>query len=272
MKFFKYQGAGNDFVLVDNRDQQFDAGDTALVAHLCDRRFGIGADGLMLLQEREGFDFEMLYYNADGNLGSMCGNGGRCIVAFAKHLGVINNSTKFLAVDGEHEATINETADWVSLKMIDVHTIKKYDAHYELNTGSPHYVQLVDKLADIDVFHAGRAIRYNDTYRQEGINVNFVEPRGVGYAVRTYERGVENETLACGTGVTAVALAMALHHNQTGSIDTPIEAMGGNLNIRFSHLGGGNFTNIYLEGPAKLVFEGRLNTYSKFPVEKFNSI
>lgn len=256
MKFFKYQGAGNDFVLIDNRDQQFDADDTALVARLCDRRFGIGADGLMLLQEKEGYDFEMLYYNADGNLGSMCGNGGRCIVSFAKHLGIIKSKTIFLAVDGEHEATISDAADWVSLKMIDVKHVEKIDEHYVLNTGSPHYVQLVDQLKELDVFQAGRAIRYNDTYRQEGINVNFVEPQNEGYAVRTYERGVEDETLACGTGVTAVALAMALHHNQVGNINTPIKAMGGNLNIRFSHLGNGMFENIYLEGPAKLVFEG----------------
>jgi len=256
MKFFKYQGAGNDFVLIDNRDQQFDADDTALVARLCDRRFGIGADGLMLLQEKEGYGFEMLYYNADGNLGSMCGNGGRCIVSFAKHLGIIKSKTFFLAVDGEHEATISDAADWVSLKMIDVKYIEKIDEHYVLNTGSPHYVQLVDQLKELDVFQAGRAIRYNDTYRQEGINVNFVEPQNEGYAVRTYERGVEDETLACGTGVTAVALAMALHHNQVGNINTPIKAMGGNLNIRFSHLGKGMFENIYLEGPAKLVFEG----------------
>lgn len=256
MKFFKYQGAGNDFVLIDNRDQQFDADDTALVARLCDRRFGIGADGLMLLQEKEGYDFEMLYYNADGNLGSMCGNGGRCIVSFAKHLGIIKSKTIFLAVDGEHEATISDAADWVSLKMIDVKYIEKIDEHYVLNTGSPHYVQLVDQLKELDVFQAGRAIRYNDTYRQEGINVNFVEPQNEGYAVRTYERGVEDETLACGTGVTAVALAMALHHKQVGNINTPIKAMGGNLNIRFSHLGKGMFENIYLEGPAKLVFEG----------------
>jgi len=256
MKFFKYQGAGNDFVLIDNRDQQFDADDTALVARLCDRRFGIGADGLMLLQEKEGYDFEMLYYNADGNLGSMCGNGGRCIVSFAKHLGIIKSKTIFLAVDGEHEATISDAADWVSLKMIDVKHIEKIDEHYVLNTGSPHYVQLVDQLKELDVFRAGRAIRYNDTYRQEGINVNFVEPQNEGYAVRTYERGVEDETLACGTGVTAVALAMALHHDQVGNINTPIKAMGGDLNIRFAHLGNGMFENIYLEGPAKLVFEG----------------
>lgn len=256
MKFFKYQGAGNDFVLIDNRDQQFDADDTALVARLCDRRFGIGADGLMLLQEKEGYDFEMLYYNADGNLGSMCGNGGRCIVSFAKHLGIIKSKTIFLAVDGEHEARISDAADWVSLKMIDVKHIEKNDEHYVLNTGSPHYVQLVDQLKELDVFQAGRAIRYNDTYRQEGINVNFVEPQNEGYAVRTYERGVEDETLACGTGVTAVALAMALHHNQVGNINTPIKAMGGDLNIRFSHLGNGMFENIYLEGPVKLVFEG----------------
>jgi diaminopimelate epimerase len=256
VKFFKYQGAGNDFVLIDNRDQQFDTKDTALVAQLCDRRFGIGADGLMLLQQRAGYDFEMVYYNADGNPSSMCGNGGRCIVSFAKHLGIIEKSTRFLAVDGEHEATINDTADWVSLKMIDVEHIEKDGDDFVLNTGSPHYVKEVVDLKNLDVFAAGRAIRYNATYKQAGINVNFVEAVNDGYQVRTYERGVEDETLACGTGVTAVALAMAWHHNRLGTYSTPIKAMGGDLNIRFTYLGNGVFKDIYLEGPAKLVFEG----------------
>lgn len=257
MNFFKYQGAGNDFVLIDNRDQQFDAADTALVARLCDRRFGIGADGLMLLQERAGYDFEMLYYNADGNPGSMCGNGGRCIVSFAKYLGIIEDRTRFLAVDGVHEASVNETADWVSLKMIDVAELTRDGDAYVLNTGSPHYVKRVDNLKDLDVYHQGRSVRYNETYKEEGINVNFVASNDTGYSVRTYERGVEDETLACGTGVTAVALAMAADQQLTGTIDTPIEAMGGKLHIRFIRQEDGSFYNIYLEGPATLVFEGK---------------
>ncbi|QNL52404.1 diaminopimelate epimerase [Olivibacter sp. SDN3] len=259
MKFYKYQGAGNDFVLIDNRDNNFNAEDTALVAHLCDRRFGIGADGLMLLQEKGGYDFEMLYYNADGNLGSMCGNGGRCIVAFAKHLGIIQTKTTFLAVDGAHEATINQEADWVSLKMIDVSQIRKDGDAYVLNTGSPHYIKTVKNLQQFPVVEEGRAIRYHPTYKEDGINVNFVEAIDKGYAVRTYERGVEDETLACGTGVTAVALAMAYVSNQTGILNTPIKAQGGALNIQFHHQGDGIFHEIYLEGPAHLVFEGDIN-------------
>lgn len=259
MKFYKYQGAGNDFILIDNRDNSFEAGDTTLVAHLCDRRFGIGADGLMLLQEKEGYDFEMLYYNADGHLGSMCGNGGRCIVAFAKHLGIVQARTTFLAVDGAHEATIYQEADWVSLKMIDVSQISEDGSAYVLNTGSPHYIRVVKNLQQFPVVEEGKAIRYNTTYKIEGINVNFVEAMDEGYAVRTYERGVEDETLACGTGVTAVALAMAYASDQRGTINTPIKAQGGVLNIRFHHQGGGIFNEIYLEGPAQLVFEGSIN-------------
>jgi len=258
MQFFKYQGAGNDFVLIDNRDEQFDATNTALVAHLCDRQFGIGADGLMLLQNKTGYDFEMIYYNADGNPGSMCGNGGRCIVAFAKHLGLITNKTTFLAVDGEHTATLNDTGDWVSLKMIDVTAIDRDGAAFVLNTGSPHYVLLVDDLENLDVFAEGRAIRYHATYQKDGINVNFTTPLADGYAVRTYERGVEDETLACGTGVTAVALAMAQYQGLEGQIDIPVQARGGDLNIRFTREQSGSFTDIYLQGPAQLVFEGKL--------------
>jgi len=259
MQFFKYQGAGNDFVLIDNRDEQFDAANTALVAHLCDRRFGIGADGLMLLQNKAGYDFEMIYYNADGNPGSMCGNGGRCIVAFAKHLGLITNKTTFLAVDGAHEATLNDAGDWVSLKMIDVTAIGQDGEAFVLDTGSPHYVLLVDDLEHLDVFTAGRSIRYHATYQKAGINVNFVAPLAAGYAVRTYERGVEDETLACGTGVTAVALAMAQYRGQEGEIDTPIQARGGQLNIHFTRRLDGSFTDIYLQGPAQLVFKGQLS-------------
>ena len=256
MQFYKYQGAGNDFVIVDDRKKTFDAQNTALVAHLCDRRFGVGADGLMLLQEHPDYDFEMVYYNADGNVGSMCGNGGRCIVAFAKHLGIIGQETKFLAVDGEHEASLNAAGDWVSLKMIDVQDIRRDGDAYVLNTGSPHYVQLVENLAKLDIYQEGRAIRYSSTYQEEGINVNFVEALPEGYAVCTYERGVEDETLACGTGVTAVALAMAVQRQEMGDIETPIKVKGGNLRIRFSRDGEHTFSNIYLEGPAKLVFEG----------------
>jgi diaminopimelate epimerase len=255
--FYKYQGAGNDFILVDNRTLAIDHHNPAMIARLCDRRFGIGGDGMMFLQNLDGYDFEMVYYNSDGQPSSMCGNGGRCIVAFAKFLGVIDSETDFLAVDGPHHAKISPEGDWVSLHMIDVDTISTDADAYVLNTGSPHYVQLVEGLETKDVYHDGHAIRNNDTYKAKGINVNFVEPATEGYFVRTFERGVEDETYACGTGVTAVALAMAKHNNQTGSIATPVKVLGGNLNIRFNY-DGDIFSNIYLEGPAKQVFAGEV--------------
>ncbi|MFD2161343.1 diaminopimelate epimerase [Paradesertivirga mongoliensis] len=258
LHFFKYQGAGNDFILVDNRQNTFNHQQPQILADLCDRRFGIGADGIMFLQNTEGFDFEMVYYNADGKPSSMCGNGGRCIVAFAKHLNIFKDETNFLAVDGWHYAKISEAGDWVSLQMIDVKDIDEDGDAYVLNTGSPHYVQCTTNLADKDVFSEGKAIRNSDNYRSEGINVNFIEDFGDHLFVRTYERGVENETYACGTGVTAVALAMAKHKNHTGENNTRIKVLGGNLNIRFNY-DGKVFNNIFLEGPAKFVFEGYVN-------------
>lgn len=255
--FYKYQGAGNDFILVDNRNGQIDHHNSQLISKLCDRRFGVGGDGMMFLQNAEGYDFEMVYYNADGQPSSMCGNGGRCIVAFAKYLNVIGTETNFLAVDGPHYAKISASGDWVSLQMIDVDTMNRDADAYVLNTGSPHYVQLTNDLEHKDVYNEGYAIRNNPTYLAKGINVNFVEPLDNGYFVRTYERGVEDETYACGTGVTAVALAMAKENNLQGEISTPVKVLGGNLNIRFNY-DGLKFTQIFLEGPAVKVFEGEI--------------
>ncbi|MCX2478715.1 diaminopimelate epimerase [Pedobacter sp. MC2016-15] len=253
--FYKYQGAGNDFVLIDNRSLNFQYKDNKNVLQLCDRRFGIGSDGLMLLQDHPDYDFEMLYFNADGNLGSMCGNGGRCIVAFAKELGIIDRETNFLAVDGPHYAKISEEGNWVELQMIDVKDIANDGSAYVLNTGSPHYVDQVTDLKDMDVFSLGKAIRNNATYKAEGINVNFVEDKGDHLFVRTFERGVEDETFACGTGVTAVALAMAKAKDHKGSLKTDITVLGGKLRIEFDY-DGKDFSNIFLCGPAELVFEG----------------
>jgi len=258
MHFYKYQGAGNDFILIDNRNSAINHHDPQLTARLCDRRFGIGGDGIIFLQNREGYDFEMIYYNADGQPSSMCGNGGRCIVAFARFLGIIDSETNFLAVDGPHYAKISASGDWVSLQMIDVTEIGKDEDAYILNTGSPHYIQLVEGLKEKNVYKDGFSIRNNDTYREKGINVNFVEPISDGYFVRTFERGVEDETYACGTGVTAVALAMAKHNHQTGSINTRIKVLGGDLNIRFNY-NGESFKDIFLEGPAVKVFEGAVD-------------
>ena len=255
--FFKYQGAGNDFIMIDNRDLSFKYKDNNAVLQLCNRRFGIGGDGLMLLQNHADYDFEMLYFNADGKLGSMCGNGGRCIVAFAKYLGIIDRETDFLAVDGPHYAKISEEGNWVDLQMIDIDTINKDGDAYVLNTGSPHYVAQMQDLDGYDVYLNGKAIRNNETYKKEGINVNYVEDKGDHLFVRTFERGVEDETYACGTGVTAVALSMAQHKNQTGHIETPVKVLGGDLKIHFDY-DGNQFTNVFLCGPAERVFEGEV--------------
>ena len=255
--FYKYQGAGNDFLIFDNRKGAFDRNNVDLVRHLCDRRFGVGADGLMLLQDKEAFDFEMVYYNADGHEGSMCGNGGRCIVAFARDQGMVGERADFLAVDGPHQAYMHGKADWISLKMSDVTEIKREGDAYLLNTGSPHYVKLVSALNNYPVVEAGRKIRYSDPFREQGVNVNFVEPEGAGYYVRTYERGVEDETLACGTGATAVALAMAWRLAQEGKIETSIRVAGGELTIHFNKESD-RFTDIFLNGPAQFVFKGEV--------------
>ncbi|HXI01037.1 MAG TPA: diaminopimelate epimerase [Sphingobacteriaceae bacterium] len=258
VKFFKYQGAGNDFILTDNRLNSSDRYSEELIRSLCDRRFGIGADGVMALHDKKGYDFEMVYYNADGKPGSMCGNGGRCIVAFAKHLGIIASETNFLAVDGPHYAKISESSDWVSLQMNNLDIITRDKDGFVLDTGSPHYVSLVNDLKNKDVYTAGHSIRYNSTYADEGINVNFVEDLGDHYFVRTYERGVEDETFACGTGATAAAMTMAMLKELRGHINTQIKVLGGKLNIQFDY-DGMCFTNVFLEGPATLVFEGSID-------------
>jgi diaminopimelate epimerase len=253
--FYKYQGTANDFVMIDNRDGHFDATNHALVAALCNRRLGIGADGLILLQNREGYDFEMVYFNADGRLGSMCGNGGRCTVAFASQLGVITDKAFFLAADGDHYATVSPQGG-VSLKMNDVQAIECAPGFYYLNTGSPHYVEFVDSLADYEVFQKGQAIRYNDRFRSEGTNVNFAQLPQPDEAlfVRTYERGVEDETFSCGTGVTATAIAASFK-----GLNSPVQirTLGGNLEVAFDRQGE-QVTGIYLTGPAQFVFAGKI--------------
>lgn len=256
LTFFKYQGAGNDFVMVDNRTGIFSGTEHELFGKLCHRRFGIGADGLILLQNKDGFDFEMKYYNADGNESTMCGNGGRCVVMFAKQLGLVTTHTRFIAIDGPHEANLLPDGN-VSLQMGDVQSVGRDGEDYVLNTGSPHYVQAVPKVADVAVFSQGRAIRQSDTYAKEGINVNFLELTAPGQLkVRTYERGVEDETYACGTGVTASAIvAAAIANTGTGNQSFQIETLGGMLGVSFDW-DGTHATNVWLTGPAELVFEG----------------
>jgi diaminopimelate epimerase len=251
--FHKYHGAGNDFILIDNRKLTFDADNIALVKRLCDRRFGIGADGMMLLQKHPLYDFEMRYFNSDGHEASMCGNGGRCIVAFAYKLGIIGLRTEFMAFDGIHEADLISESD-VFLRMSDVKDIEANGNEFYMNTGSPHFVRFVESLENLDVEIEGRAIRYSDRFREEGTNVNFVKMEDDQLTVYTYERGVEAETLACGTGITASALSAAVVKGlSSGSF--PVRAKGGDLSVSFEKSENG-FTNIWLRGPATFVFEG----------------
>lgn len=239
-------------MIIDNREKTVSLS-TEQIRLLCDRRFGIGADGLMLLELEPGIDFKMVYFNADGRESSMCGNGGRCITAFAKHLGIIDTEAKFLAVDGLHEAKINDRE--VSLKMNDVRQLEVGDDFFYLNTGSPHYVKFVEDLEHLDVYSEGRKIRYSDRFKAEGTNVNFVERRADGLFVRTYERGVENETYSCGTGVTAAALVAGFKGWSTDKHSCHIQTPGGKLNVRFEKVLESTFYNIWLEGPATFVFK-----------------
>jgi diaminopimelate epimerase len=255
LHFHKYQATGNDFIIMDNRNQSIKNMDEAKIKLLCDRRFGIGADGLMLLENLPNFDFKMVYYNSDGRESSMCGNGGRALVQFAKSLHLIDKECNFLAVDGPHFAKIS--VDGIALQMIDVHTIEKDHDAYVINTGSPHYVEFVQNVRSMDVYEHGKKIRYSDTYSKVGINVNFVEILGKNQLfVRTYERGVEDETLSCGTGVTASALAYAQQMN-LGSGSINIETLGGKLSLDFQK-SGDSFNQIFLNGPAQKVFEGNI--------------
>ncbi|MFB9865210.1 diaminopimelate epimerase [Rufibacter immobilis] len=253
LTFYKYQGTGNDFVVLDNRNQDLELS-REQVAFLCDRRKGVGADGLMLLQPKEDFDFEMVYYNADGRPSSMCGNGGRCLVAFAQFLGVVEDQAYFLAADGPHQAYLKDGL--VHLQMKDVDTIEDLEDACFLNTGSPHYVKQVPALKELDVYAEGRAVRYSDRFKAEGTNVNFVEHQPENKLfVRTYERGVEDETFSCGTGVTAAALA-ASRAGYTSPVQ--IEVLGGELQVSFEQEDG-QFKNVFLIGPAVQVFHGEIN-------------
>lgn len=254
-KFAKYQGTGNDFVLIDNRHNIFPKENTSLIKRLCDRRFGIGADGLLLLENDLETDFRMVYYNSDGNESSMCGNGGRCLVAYAKKLNVVEgNEIVFNAIDGLHHASLLKNG-LISLQMKDVTSIKIEKDYIFMNTGSPHHVMMVESLIDYDVKGKGAEIRYSSLYGAAGSNVNFVKQEGdAHFALRTYERGVEDETLSCGTGATATAIAMyALGKTVSNHVELTVE--GGTLEVSFDK-NGDVYCNVFLQGPAKFVFEG----------------
>jgi diaminopimelate epimerase len=255
LKFSKYHGAGNDFILIDNRKGEYKLSSSE-IALLCKQHTGIGADGLMFLNQSSSSDFEMKYYNSDGNESTMCGNGGRCIAAFAADLGIIDSKAHFIAIDGLHEAEIIDVKGLIKkvrLKMSDVDDVQLFGNYFVLNTGSPHYVQFIDDVQSLDIVKEGRRIRYDHCFSPDGINVNFVQINENHLYVRTYERGVEDETLSCGTGVTASALAYALDKNIQ---QVNIETKGGKLNVSFIKNINKSFSEIYLEGEACLVFKG----------------
>lgn len=254
LSFYKYQGTGNDFVMVDDRNHQVDEKDLDLVRRLCQRKFGIGADGLILIRNHQDFDFEMIYFNADGSQ-SMCGNGARCAVAFSKFLGIIKEKTRFLAIDGPHEAVID--GELVELLMGNVTGIQESLGDYFVNTGSPHHVRFVENIQNYPVFDQGKSIRYDSCYSPGGTNVNFIEEISADELfVRTYERGVEDETLSCGTGVTAAALVFGSKKNRQ---TVKIKTLGGQLSVRFETDSKGSFQNIWLIGPAERVFSGKID-------------
>ncbi len=260
IEFYKYQGTGNDFILLDNRKEIYSKITPKQVNLLCNRRFGIGGDGLILLNNKDGFDFDMTYFNSDGNEGSMCGNGGRCILKFASMLGIKKSNYQFTTADGVHEAEIDLNGE-IRLKMKDVNDVEYSLNHYVLNTGSPHYVKMTGDVMKTDVVTEGRAIRNSKEFVEEGINVNFVETLDEDMIyVRTYERGVEDETLSCGTGVTAAALVSA--HNDNGFNRVEVKTTGGKLSVEFEKISETRFKNIWLCGPAEMVFTGEINLKS----------
>ncbi|PCJ88438.1 MAG: diaminopimelate epimerase [Flavobacteriales bacterium] len=252
IQFYKYQGTGNDFIIIDNRDLFFPK-KKELITRICNRKFGIGSDGLILLENHPELDFEMVFYNPDASQ-SFCGNGSRCVIAYAKELGLIENTANFFAIDGNHSAEI--IGENVRIKMNDVSQIEENPNHYFLNTGSPHYVTFVDDVHSVNVVEEARKIRYNERFKVEGTNVNFVQQQNGYVEARTYERGVENETLSCGTGMTAVALCAATE-GLTGDF-CEVKTQGGSTIVYFNKMGR-DFTNIWLEGPTALVFKGEFN-------------
>lgn len=257
LHFYKYQGTGNDFIMIDNTKGEYSHLSIAQIQAICQRKFGVGADGLIKINTHQDTDFEVDYYNADGTK-SFCGNGARCAVMFANKLGLVqNNQTTFMAIDGMHQAHIN--TDLVELKMNDVHTIEVLDQSiYETNTGSPHFLSYVENIDQVNCVEYGKSIRYSDVYKENGINVNLIQELDAKeIRVYTYERGVEDETLSCGTGVTAAALSYAFRHHLKGENTIQVQTKGGHLAVKLNH--STIFSDIWLIGPAKPVFEGTIS-------------
>ena len=254
ISFSKYQGAGNDFIMIADPKGKIEALlNTQQIAHLCHRRFGVGADGLILLQKCAGYNFRMVYYNSDGKESSMCGNGGRCIVAFAARVGWVKKHVNFLAVDGAHKALIRTNV--ISLQMQNVTDWGMIAEDWVLNTGSPHYVRFVGNLAKVEVKKEGQAVRYSEQFAKEGVNVNFAEINKKSLKLATYERGVEDETWACGTGAVASVIAANVAYRTKSPV--VVHTKGGELKVKFEITEKG-YENIWLEGEAKWVFDGEI--------------
>ena len=252
IQFHKYHGCGNDFILIDNRALGLSLSSDQ-IKKLCHRRFGIGSDGVILIQNESGFDYHMLFYNPDGSQ-SFCGNGSRCALHFSQILGIIEKKADFTAIDGSHEGILNGLH--TSIHMSDVPEIEKGKDFYYVDTGSPHYVKFVDNIDEMDVYKEGQEIRYNERFKEVGTNVNFVELLDINVKSRVYERGVENETYSSGTGTTAVALCTALHSSSNRN-EVTVETRGGKLSVSFDKKGVDGFKNIWLKGPVTPVFEGQ---------------
>ena len=257
ISFSKYQGTGNDFVMLDNLNGQYDSLTIPQIQLICDRRFGVGSDGLIKINSHNSSDFEVEYFNSDGSK-SFCGNGARCSVAFAETLGVNVSDTSFLGIDGLHKASKNQ--DVISLEMGDVSEIRKIENDFVIYTGSPHYIRFIDAINDLDIVQFGKKVRYSEGFKNEGINVNLVEIVDANnLIVNTYERGVEDETLSCGTGVTACVLAFAYQTQLLGEHKVSVKVKGGNLSVFFNQETLGKFTTIHLIGPGEFVFSGEIN-------------
>ena len=249
--FYKFQGTGNDFIMIDDREEEFDMKDSVLVKSLCERRFGIGSDGLILLQNHDTYAFEMIFLNSTGERSTFCGNGGRCIIAFAYLLEIFDKNCKFMAYDGVHEGSIDK--NMVSLKMADVKEVNVREDSVVLDTGSLHLVKLVDNVKTINVLNKGKKLRFSKEFGDYGINVNFAEVNEL-ISIRTYERGDEMESLSCGTG--SVATAIALYEiGKTDDKEINIHTTGGELKVSFNH-DGKKYTNIWLSGESSMVYSG----------------
>ncbi len=252
LQFFKYQGTGNDFIMADNRQGKIDLS-VEQIMHLCNRKFGIGSDGIILIEKSNDADFLMNFYNPNGSK-SFCGNGSRCAVRFSQKLGIVSSTGSFFAIDGHH--TFESNDDIVQIKMRDVNETISENNNFIIHTGSPHFIVYVDNLSELDVLTEGRKIRYSDRFKATGINVNFVEEKNGELYIRTYERGVEAETLSCGTGVTAAAISYNLRRPETSELR--VITLGGELQVKWSRNEKDGFSNVYLSGPAIQVFEGSI--------------